>query len=335
MNNHIIGGGGDSSPFFSIVILSYNKEPYIAKCIESCLNQTYTNFEVIIVDDCSQDKTPSIVQEYVSSNPQILFIQNEQNRGAFASRIIGEQHARGEYIIHVDGDDFFREDMCEILYPFCKTQQYDIIGFGQISINLQNNQTILTPPLGKYSVDKIVLQLGMISRAFKSNIIKKSHYFITSTLFPNKIPHLINLEDGLQSFAIAIFSNTFLGINHPLYYQQTNLQSTTGDCSDILKNYKKNQDFQFSLSMMLEIVQYFDIPSHQKTCLKKQIQKQWLPIMQRYSYIYYHSKAYENKPFAYPINFLKSLRYTKSLKVICKTLTRVLVYFITFGRIKF
>ncbi|RDU68665.1 hypothetical protein CQA62_06065 [Helicobacter cholecystus] len=128
----MVGRGGGKHPFFSLIVLSYNKETFIEKCLQSCINQTFKNIEIIIVDDYSSDKTISILEKYQTIK-YLSIIKNTANYGAFASRVIGEQQAKGEYIIHIDGDDFIRTTMCERLYEHCKTKQKDIIACGWIN----------------------------------------------------------------------------------------------------------------------------------------------------------------------------------------------------------
>lgn len=324
-------GGGDS-PFFSIIVLSYNKELFIEKCIKSCINQTFQNIEIIIVDDCSQDKTVELINNYRDFK-QLSIIQNSTNSGAFASRIIGEQHAKGEYIIHVDGDDFVKTTMCEILHPYCKTHQWDIIGFGWTNIGLDGKHTNMHHTNGKSTVNKVIMELGITTLAIRNSILKQTHNFIYSKLF-KKIPNLSNLEDGVHSFAIAVFAQKYLGINECLYFRQNNLQSTTGDCTNIKKNHKKLQDIKTSILLITKIVQYLQLQPEEQKYLKQNIKTIFNPIADQYQYIYYHSKAYEKKLFAYPVNFLKSLWYTKYLNIAFKTLIRIWIYFITFGKVK-
>lgn len=92
----------------SVIIPCYNNAKYLKKCIDSVLNQTYSNFEVIIVDDGSDDNPESIICQYSDSRikPIILLPHN----GVSASRNEGIEHSKGEYIIFIDGDDWIEPD---------------------------------------------------------------------------------------------------------------------------------------------------------------------------------------------------------------------------------
>ncbi len=92
--------------FISVIIPVYNAEKFIGQCIESILKQTYTNYELIIVDDGSTDMTEHICIEYLLKNQNIKYFKKE-NGGPFQTRIFGIQHAKGNYIMFCDADDYY------------------------------------------------------------------------------------------------------------------------------------------------------------------------------------------------------------------------------------
>lgn len=97
-------------PLVTIVTPVYNAEKYIRDCIESVLNQTYTNWEMILVDDCSTDHSISIIKEYLSVDNRIKLFENQKNSGPAVSRNLALSHARGQYITFLDSDDMILED---------------------------------------------------------------------------------------------------------------------------------------------------------------------------------------------------------------------------------
>lgn len=101
-------------PLISIIIPTYNIENYIAKCLDSLLNQTYKNLEIIVVNDGSSDNTGKIIDEYVSRYKNIKAI-HKKNAGVSAARNSGIEVANGDYIGFVDGDDTVDEEMFEVL----------------------------------------------------------------------------------------------------------------------------------------------------------------------------------------------------------------------------
>ena len=93
-------------PFFTVIIPLYNKEKYISGAIESILNQTFTDFEVLIVNDCSTDKSVEIASKFVSEKVQI--IHHEKNSGLAATRNTGIKKATSNYVTFLDADDLWR-----------------------------------------------------------------------------------------------------------------------------------------------------------------------------------------------------------------------------------
>ncbi|TFB10608.1 glycosyltransferase family 2 protein [Candidatus Marinimicrobia bacterium MT.SAG.3] len=91
----------------------YNKEEYVAKSIESMLNQSFSNFEFIIVDDGSNDNSPDIIKKYAKQDSRISLIQNDANLGLPVSLNIGINAARGKYIARQDADDISKPDRLE------------------------------------------------------------------------------------------------------------------------------------------------------------------------------------------------------------------------------
>ena len=94
-------------PLVSIITPSYNSKEFIGETIESVLNQTYKNWEMLIVDDCSTDNTSEIIREYAQKDSRIKYLKNEKNSGPAISRNIGIEKAEGKYISFLDSDDFW------------------------------------------------------------------------------------------------------------------------------------------------------------------------------------------------------------------------------------
>lgn len=94
-------------PIVSIIIPSFNKEKYISDSINSVLKQSYTNWELIIIDDLSNDNTVEIISEFLKKDSRIRFYSNSENKGANYSRNFGIKEAKGEFVIFLDADDLF------------------------------------------------------------------------------------------------------------------------------------------------------------------------------------------------------------------------------------
>lgn len=104
-----------SKPFFSIVLPVYNCETYIARAIESVLEQTDRDWELIIGDDCSSDRTPRIISFYANQDARIRSFRNDCNLSARKTLDLAISLSQGEWIVHIDADDFFNSNYLETL----------------------------------------------------------------------------------------------------------------------------------------------------------------------------------------------------------------------------
>ena len=102
-------------PIFSVVVPIYNKEKYLKKCIESVLNQTYDNYELVLVNDGSSDNCPKMCDDYAKKHKNIKVV-HKKNGGLVSARNAGLEVATGEYIFNLDADDWLKEDSLEIVY---------------------------------------------------------------------------------------------------------------------------------------------------------------------------------------------------------------------------
>lgn len=114
----------------SIIVAAYNAEEHISECINSIQSQTYQNWELIICDDCSQDNTVSIIEEYQKKDKRIVLLKNDQNMRAGASRNKCIQKSNGNYIMIQDADDVCAADRIEKLYFRISEGDVDFVSSG-------------------------------------------------------------------------------------------------------------------------------------------------------------------------------------------------------------
>jgi succinoglycan biosynthesis protein ExoO len=120
-------------PKVSIIIPTYNVEKYINKCIDSLLNQTEQNFEIIIIDDCSTDNTLKVIKKY--SDQRIKILKNKTNSGPSFSRNQGIAYASGKWIALLDSDDWYENNRLEKLTGLAEKLSADLICDDQFLIN--------------------------------------------------------------------------------------------------------------------------------------------------------------------------------------------------------
>jgi len=107
-----------SSPAISIIMPNFNGERFIAQAVKSVLGQTFTNWELIIIDDFSTDSSAEIITKFLC-DPRIRLIKNPYNQGVAAARNIGIKHAEGQYISFLDSDDIWEAEKLQ--------KQYDLL----------------------------------------------------------------------------------------------------------------------------------------------------------------------------------------------------------------
>ena len=107
------------NPLVSVILPIYNKEKYLKKCLDTIINQTMHDIEIICINDKSTDNTSTILKEYSNFDNRIIIINNEVNIGAALSRNKGIDIARGEYLFILDADDYFEDNYFKTMYETC------------------------------------------------------------------------------------------------------------------------------------------------------------------------------------------------------------------------
>lgn len=119
----------------SVIVPIYNVEKYLRRCLESILAQTYEDFEVLCVNDCTPDSSMAIVDEFVAKYPEkVRRIDNEQNMGLGAARDQGMKYATGEYIVFFDSDDYVKKDYLMHYVTEMERGEIDIVLGGYIRV---------------------------------------------------------------------------------------------------------------------------------------------------------------------------------------------------------
>ncbi len=110
----------------SIITPAYNSSKFIGETIKSVINQSYSNWEMIIVDDCSNDDTYQIVNGYIQDDSRIKYFKNQKNIGVAATRNVALSHATGEYIAFLDSDDLWKPEKLTAQLKFMEENHYAI-----------------------------------------------------------------------------------------------------------------------------------------------------------------------------------------------------------------
>jgi len=131
-------------PKVSIIIPVYNSEKWLVQCLDSAINQTYKNLEIIIVDDCSTDNSLKILEEYASKYKNITLLKNDKNMGPAYSRNKAIEVAKGEYMYPLDSDNYLELDAIEKMVETMDSTGSDVV-YCKLNI-FGSNESILDPP---------------------------------------------------------------------------------------------------------------------------------------------------------------------------------------------
>jgi len=116
-----------TAPLVSIIVAVYNVEKYLSQCLDSLVNQTLKDIEIIVVNDASADKSFRIISHYKEKHPNLRVVNCESNKGLASARNIGMRAAEGQYIGFVDGDDWADIRMCEVMYRTASSDNSDVL----------------------------------------------------------------------------------------------------------------------------------------------------------------------------------------------------------------
>lgn len=206
----------------TVIVPSYNVEKYIKKCLESIINQTYQNLEIIVVNDGSSDDTLETIENITKLDKRINII-NQENKGLSAARNIGIKKATGEYIILVDGDDSVEKNFIASLVEGVKKENSDIAVCGFNTV--WKERTICEHSINKtISGEEAAIQL--LTRQENLDIVawnkiyRRSIFVDNGILYPEGEIH----EDNLTTYKIYAKARKVSYIKDPLYnyYKRTN-----------------------------------------------------------------------------------------------------------------
>ena len=222
------------NPLVSIIIPNYNKEEFLSSCIQSVLNQTYKNFEIIIIDNFSSDKSLSVVKNFI--DPRINLFQFQNNGIIAASRNFGIKKSNGKYLAFLDSDDYWMKDK---LYKSVKVLEkgadfiyHDCIIF---SGNLKKRRITKSRSLEKPIKEDLIFNRNDI---VTSSVVLRKELFISISNFSENI-NLIAIEDFDAWIRFSLISNKFVYLPIPLCYLYVGTSNTSNSSFLKLKGSKE------------------------------------------------------------------------------------------------
>ena len=239
-------------PKVSFIASVYNKEKYLDSFISSIQNQNLKDFELIIVDDCSTDKSINIIKKYMQNDKRIKLFKNNENKGSLFTRYRGVIHSKGEYIIFVDSDDIILKDGILSVYNYIIKNNLDMVEFSSV---FEKNSSSIFISKRYYQYYNIIYQ-PLLSYIFYYNIDNKKGNEYNTALWDKLIKReivlnafefigkkFINEKIIIENDVIILFSlfknaKSFQYFDElGYYYFFTNNDSITNTRNNPLKSY--------------------------------------------------------------------------------------------------
>lgn len=256
----------NNNELISVIICVYNCEKYIKNCIDSVINQTYKNLEIVIVNDGSTDNTLNIIESYNDSRLKII---TQENKGISNARNVGLNHSTGQYIYFVDADDSILNDTIEYLYDLCKKYDVSISTCRPLKINKLDyeikDSTELVEVIDSKELLKKVLLATDCQATVWNKLIKKEIW--DNIRFENRLT-----DDVPVSYKLALATNRIAYSNKIKYIYLKRKGSLTR--SD---NYELIIDiFKASLDKYRDINKVYPDLIENRMCLLNVIMKQYM-----------------------------------------------------------
>lgn len=201
-------------PFFSIIIPFFNSGPFLSRCVESVLSQTFSNFELLLIDDGSLDNGGEIADSYARKDERVKVIHRSHS-GVSATRQCGLESAQGEYVYFCDSDDWVEPCMLEVLYGKAKSGTYDMIIFDHWM-----DKGTMRRRYRQYFKEVDCKERNSLLYLFISNVLwnkmlKRTFYEEKGIKFPESINYA---EDVLVIYEILSYPLHLVYVPYALYH---------------------------------------------------------------------------------------------------------------------
>lgn len=232
---------------FSIIVPFYNVEEYIEKCVYSLLNQNCANYEILLIDDGSQDKSRELVEKIQEQNARIRIIA-QCNKGLGGARNTGLLHAKGEYVIFIDSDDYVKENFLECIERLLlENKDVDILCYNVIEVD-ENGKKIrcLDMNEGLAGVQNVKNNptILLLNPSACNKVYRREFFVNTKITFPEKTWY----EDTATTRKLLLCADSIYFSNEAFYYYVQRQGSIThskpsNKCLDIIKEIESLREF--------------------------------------------------------------------------------------------
>ena len=242
---------------FSVIIPVYNTEKYIYKCLDSLINQTFKDIEIIVVNDCSTDNSKQIIESYKEKDNRIIYIENEVNSGPLVARKNGTLKSTSKYITYIDSDDELELNTFEEVVNILQDKEYDIVHFDMLAVTDNKKQK---KEIERYSSTKLSvidenylfneILLVNIASTICAKIFKREIMFETFKYIKDK--RCVFAEDMLQGIIAFYFAKSYKAIHKKLYKYRCSVSVSNKSSDELsLDKYKTIcSDLRYSLDTL-------------------------------------------------------------------------------------
>lgn len=290
----------------SIIVPIYNAEKYLSKCINSLINQTKKEIEIILINDGSTDRSEEIINNY--RDERIKYFKNE-NQGIGKTRNFGVEKATGKYLMFVDSDDYLKEDACEILFKKAEKEKLDLVICNYYKVDEETDKKEIIE-IKEFKNTKLKdnkelllnVNLAPWNKLYKRDLIKKNKIKFVENLKYEDAPFVVETMDKAKRIGQVTEALNY-------YVIHKNSETTIRDRKvfdiikivDIIRKYFSNRKAFTEITNKLSVRILTNYTIQQRMQQDKKIAKEF--INQTFQYMqenipdYKDNKYYENRGF--------------------------------------
>ena len=217
----------------SVIVPVYNVEKYLGKCLDSLVNQTMDNIEIIVVNDESPDKSQDIIDKYAKKYKNIHAVK-KKNGGLSSARNYGLKYAKGEYVTFVDSDDYVKENMYEIMYKRAKDNNFDIVACDINYVYPNYEESVYTDPKhDSFNIREVFINLypTVCTKIFKRELFANNNLEFKNGVWYEDVEMMYRLLPYVKSIGV---------VHIPFYQYLQRNESITSTVSPKIYDYINN-----------------------------------------------------------------------------------------------
>lgn len=221
---------------FTVIIPIFNRAQYIPQTLESVVKQTYTDLEIICVDDCSADNSVALLRNYAQKDTRIKILTHKENKGPHVARKTGVLNASGDYMLFLDCDDTLQPHAIEVIYNTLCKNSVEMLEYGYHSVHANENtvpdSTVTADKLFSSLVYELPPRAGTVwNKAYKTELLKNAF---------NKMSdfYAVMGEDFYESVVIAYHAKSYASVRDVLvcYNDESGISNTRKNIESIKRD---------------------------------------------------------------------------------------------------